>query len=429
VSHPYATLSGAALWHGDALATLAALPAGCAQTAITSPPYYALRDYGCEGQIGLEKTPAEYVSRLVEVFRAVRRVLSDDGVLWINCGDSYAASGYSNHAGTNGAQRDEGGKQKHTHGTGLPPKNLLGMPWRLAFALQEDGWILRSEVIWAKPNPMPESVTDRPTKSHEQLFMLAKRGAYYWDAEAVKEESSPLTHCPKARSNGPKTLANGEAFNVRSDAGWDAAQPYRPAHRNLRTVWSIPSHSFSDAHFATYPPALVEKCILSSTSAAGQCPHCGRAWERVVERAASCWEQRKEDGATMGADGRRSNGRYQRAVIQNFSGRELAKWRNEHPDQHVGWHPRCQCPPHQPVPQIVLDPFSGAATTGLVALTHGRRYVGIELSEAYLKMSVKRLALLQQRMSQRAFDFEEPAAVAEAPASEEHPALALEMAV
>ena len=183
-------IDGWTIHTGDALTVLRSMPAGEVQTCITSPPYYGLRDYGHDGQIGLEETPSAYVAQLVEVFREVRRVLRDDGTLWLNLGDSYTGAGYSNNKNTGGASRKQGGKQAHTGLDGLPAKNLMGMPWRVAFALQADGWILRQDIIWHKPNPMPESVRDRCTKAHEYLFLLAKRDRYYYDADAIRERAS-----------------------------------------------------------------------------------------------------------------------------------------------------------------------------------------------------------------------------------------------
>jgi DNA modification methylase len=247
---------------GDCLATLRTLPDGIAQTCVTSPPYYALRDYGHEGQIGLEDTPDAYVARLVDVFREVRRVLRDDGTLWLNLGDSY--SGSANSGGQN-TQREGGspavrvtGLRPKT-GEGIKQKDLLGIPWMVAFALRADGWFLRSAIVWAKPNPMPESVRDRPTSAYEMVFLLSKRGAYFYDAEAIREENSnpDLTECVKHWKDRP---GNGE---------WPSGTGGRMGSvqngRNCRNVWTIATQPFSGPHFATMPPDLAERCIKAGS--------------------------------------------------------------------------------------------------------------------------------------------------------------------
>ena len=221
---------------GDCREMLRTLEAGSVRTCITSPPYFGLRDYGVDGQIGLEQTPDDYVNELVEVFREVRRVLSDDGTLWLNIGDSYAGGGGGNYNKTGVSQA--GGQHitnvrnrpEWLENAGVKPKDLMGIPWRVAFALQADGWYLRSDIIWHKPNPMPESVTDRPTKAHEYLFLLSKSPRYYYDHEAIKE---------------------------------DAVEGHK---RNKRDVWSINTKPFKGAHFAVMPEALVEPCVLAGSA-------------------------------------------------------------------------------------------------------------------------------------------------------------------
>jgi DNA modification methylase len=249
---------------GDCLEVLRNLPP-CFRVncCVTSPPYFGLRDYGHAGQIGLESTPDEYVSRLVEVFREVRRVLRDDGTLWMNLGDSYNAN-----QGTGIDTNQDGGGRKSLSASprvssgGLPPKNLLGIPWRVAFALQADGWYLRSDIIWHKPNPMPESVTDRPTKAHEYLFLFAKSPKYYYDAAAIAEEASgrvPGNKSPQRLDDS----RDGEAERIlkAQQKAWD--------FRNRRSVWTVPTQPFSGAHFATFPPALIEPCIKAGCPVGG----------------------------------------------------------------------------------------------------------------------------------------------------------------
>lgn len=295
--------------NGDALEMLRTLPDESVQCCVTSPPYWGLRDYGCAGQIGLEPTIDEFISKLVEVFREVRRVLKSDGTAWVNMGDAYASS-----PGKHSPDDKIGSKQATNSGSvargdkvspGLKPKDLIGQPWMLAFALRADGWYLRSDIIWNKSNPMPESVSDRPTKSHEYLFLLTKSERYYYDFEAIKE---PVTGNAHARGDGvnPKSkwktpdgwdTSSGDgghgtihregrekgktpgknsrihsAKNVggrppqsRQNESFSAAVRCLVDTRNKRSVWTVPTHPYSDAHFATYPPDLIKPCILAGS--------------------------------------------------------------------------------------------------------------------------------------------------------------------
>ena len=239
------------------------------QTCVTSPPYFGLRDYGVVGQIGLEPTPDEYVAQMVAVFRAVRDVLVDDGTLWLNLGDSYVSVG----SGTQGANGEMATRRvaqvrdrKAVHSTvlrppsvpGVAPKNLIGIPWRVAFALQADGWYLRSDIIWHKPNPMPESVTDRPTKAHEYIFLLAKSERYYYDAEAIAEDGS-------GRSAGNRRYKYDGLLGHETKQGILSVADKEWDKRNRRSVWTVPTQPFSGAHFATFPRALIEPCILAGS--------------------------------------------------------------------------------------------------------------------------------------------------------------------
>lgn len=248
------------------------MPDQSANCCVTSPPYWGLRDYGVEGQLGLEKPPEEYVSKLVEIFREVRRVLCDDGTLWLNLGDSYAGSGKGRNAD---GSHYEGGKQGTSRGTidgklckietpdGLKQKDLVGIPWMVAFALRADGWYLRQDIIWHKPNPMPESVRDRCTKAHEYIFMLSKSARYYYDKEAIKEPSVMRPQNRNtARSEHPKG-DEGRGLHVRPEGGTSYES------RNKRSVWTVSTKPFSGAHFATFPPDLIEPCILAG------CPESG----------------------------------------------------------------------------------------------------------------------------------------------------------
>jgi DNA modification methylase len=249
-----------------------------AQQGVTSPPYFGLRDYGHPGQIGLELTPEAYIDAMVEVFRCVRDVLADDGTLWLNLGDSYGAVGGDTYTGFNKRWNGTGGagsKQDATLAgvtdrkiaTGLKPKNLLGIPWRVALELQADGWILRQDIIWHKPNPMPESVRDRCTKAHEYIFLLSKSERYYFDSEAMRE---PCSEDMKRRvAKGHTRGAGGKVDASRQDAdtlrGEHAKVIDVSNGRNRRSVWTVATRPYSGAHFATFPPALIEPCILAGS--------------------------------------------------------------------------------------------------------------------------------------------------------------------
>ena len=230
-----------------------------AQMCVTSPPYYGLRNYGHDGQIGLEQTPEQYIAAMVEVFRCVWDVLADDGTLWLNIGDSYAGAGYSNNKNTGGAARVDGGKQRHLSGTGCKNKDLIGIPWMLAFSLRADGWYLRQEIIWHKPNPMPESVRDRCTKAHEQIFLLTKQPRYYFDNEAIKT--------PVKQDCGTRDRQDGKCHNEGT-----GLQPHSGLEKsyemaNKRSVWTVPTRPYKGAHFATFPAELIEPCILAGSRA------------------------------------------------------------------------------------------------------------------------------------------------------------------
>lgn len=327
---------------GDAAQVLATLPADSVHAAVTSPPYYALRDYQANGQIGREATPEAYVARLVAVFRQVRRVLRPDGTIWVNIGDTYA------------------------NGTvpGIPRKSLIGVPWMLAFALRADGWTLRGEVIWEKPNATPESVRDRPSRSHEQLFLLSKSPRYFYDKEAVRE---PNTGKPptgkkgaalrqKARDLGKysvNNVLNGKwAERLECHGGFVA---FNPRGRNRRSVWRVATSGFdarsvgvSDVdHFAVFPPELVRPCIRASTPEGGCCPACLAPYTRHVA---------------------------------------------DYEDLEDTWIPSCSCPPAEPVPAVVLDPFCGSGTSGVVCAQAGRSFIGTELNPSYARLARARIA-------------------------------------
>ena len=277
--------------HGDCREVLRTLPDESVHCCVTSPPYFGLRDYGVSGQIGLEATPDDFVEQMVAVFREVRRVLRKDGTLWLNLGDSYAGSGRGGGS--------EGSKQRTNAGSLIPPtnrgstlsagfhetarqngvigrawvkpppgykqKDLIGIPWMTAFALRADGWYLRKSIIWHKPNPMPENVTDRPTSSHENIFLMAKSRIYYYDAEAVKEEA--VSDHPSG--NGFKREARLTYQNSFGEGRGNSMQWQITEHRNMRDVWTVPVKPFNEAHFATFPPELIEPCVKAGCPAGG----------------------------------------------------------------------------------------------------------------------------------------------------------------
>ena len=243
------------------------------QMCVTSPPYFGLRDYGVAGQLGLEQTPDEYIANMVEVFRCVRDVLADDGTLWLNIGDSYNAAGRTGHGTRVGFKQStnrasaEGADDCRPNVKGLKPKDLIGIPWMLAFALRADGWYLRQDIIWHKPNPMPESVRDRCTKAHEYIFLLTKSERYFYDAAAVMEPASdnPVSAARRNRADfctvGTKAI-QGAGFG---QSGQGENAKYKGETRNRRSVWTVATRPYKGAHFATFPPALIEPCILAGS--------------------------------------------------------------------------------------------------------------------------------------------------------------------
>lgn len=374
---------------GDVLDELAALPDESVHCVVTSPPYWGLRDYGVAGQIGLEPTPEEYVAKMVEVFREVRRVLRKDGTLWLNLGDSYAAN--RSYQVTDNKHVDVGNNGAMTVPPGLKPKDLVGIPWRLAFALQADGWWLRSDIIWAKPNPMPESVTDRPTKADEYLFLLTKSARYFYDADAIREPARggpPFsTDRRPLESAGPgqppqraaQRYAVRPGIDTKGGGQGSGVIEWNPNSRNLRDVWTIATQAYPEAHFATYPEDLVIPCIKAGTSERGVCPECGAPWKRVVERTSMVVRPSANRHAALdaGSGGGRTDTR----------GTML-----EAPTAvTTGWEPSCD---HalEPIPATVLDPFAGSGTTLAVARRLGRRSVDIELNPEYVELIRARIA-------------------------------------
>lgn len=350
-------LPGATVFLGDCIERMKQRPAGSVQMCVTSPPYYGLRDYGVDGQIGLEETPEQFIAKLVEVFREVRRLLADDGTCWVNIGDSYSrnpSKGGSGPGGKNGAYSDtytkaskvRRGRADASTDNGIKHKDLIGIPWMLAFALRADGWYLRQDIVWHKPNPMPESVTDRCTKSHEYLFLLSKSPTYFFDHEAIKEPAKEWTGRAATFDRGGNDVADqvipgqthaqhrprradpldlGNQVNPAVSArmgrypGWRQDTPPLPT-RNRRSVWTIATKPYKGAHFAVFPPALVEPCILA--------------------------------GSRPG--------------------------------------------------DVVLDCFNGSGTTGEVSLEHGRLYEGYELKSDYIDLTRARLSATIERLAEAA---------------------------
>ena len=280
--------------NGDCLDEMRKLPNESVHCCVTSPPYWGLRDYGVAGQLGLESTPQEYVEKMVAVFSEVRRVLRDDGTLWLNLGDSYATRPYGDGHTFDpkyGGRNREAGYPGRQPQEGLKAKDLVGIPWRVAFALQADGWYLRQDIIWAKPNPMPESVRDRCTKAHEYIFMLSKQERYYYDQDAIKEpaiyhditgmDESGFKNAAEFDGKHGEAAKNGEQRrdkqrgHRRRHAGfndrWDAMEKSEQCGRmrNKRDVWTVATQPFKEAHFATFPPALIEPCILAGCPLGG----------------------------------------------------------------------------------------------------------------------------------------------------------------
>ena len=382
---------------GSALDILPQLPANTFHCCVTSPPYYGLRDYGVEGQLGRESTPAEYVENLVNVFREVRRVLRDDGTLWLNLGDSYANDGKwggrtsGKHA--SGVHDTSVGRLKRS--TGLKPKDLIGIPWRVAFALQEDGWYLRSDVIWAKGNCMPESVTDRPTKSHEYVFLLTKNQDYFYDQHAIREPHTMrpqrrLTPIENRHSFGNRQPHTEAGYRTRDDIGIDG----HPDGRNKRTVWNINAKPYRGAHFAVMPEELASLCIRAGSSERGACSNCGTPLSRVFETGVRAKSAVKNGIATEN----RAAGTRERAPKGSGGGNVLAAV----PRTQIGWRQTCSCSNETLAPCIVLDPFSGAGTTAATAARLGRHFVGIELNPSYVELSLKRLTPVIERQNQTA---------------------------
>lgn len=365
---------------GDCRSELAKLPDESVHCVVTSPPYIWLRDYGVEGQIGLEVTIEEFLDTLVKVFREVRRVLRHDGTLWLNMGDTYASGGRGGGGSFMEERRDASwkGKSELNGWRGAPDgyhrKDMLCMPWELAIALRRDGWVLRQDIIWEKPNCMPESAWDRPTKSHEYVFMFAKSDRYFYDPDAIRE---PVTGGARTRGGGVggKTVppGRGQQVRIRNNESFGRHVRELVEQRNKRSVWRIPTEPYKGDHKATFPRALVLPCLLAGTSAAGCCKTCGAPRKRNVVVDGPSFRD-----LTKGRD----RSEYSKATLRG-SPHSFAV-RGSHVHIHrvrktVGWEPTCECAAPT-VPCVVLDPFGGSGTVGCVAAVHGRDYILIELN-------------------------------------------------
>lgn len=466
---------------GDCLSVLPTLPKNSVQCVVTSPPYFNLRSYStvqwiggdpncdhvanpnatkvfgnpefnenrpsreatktpgyymktcpkcgagmADEQIGNEETLDKYIANLLVIFGEVRRVLSDTGILLLNLGDSYASQGGGQVVNSINSNR-KGGSDTQNSGNsrstpiGFKPKDLMFVPFRVAMALQEDGWWVRSIIPWIKINPIPGSQGDRPTVSTEYVFLLSKSQRYFFDMEAVKRPTADSSIARAKRAVGenkyyegapgqkaqalsqPREYGEGEIGTVRSlresDFFFDSLQSILDGEQGLLydedpLAFVLSTGGYKGAHYATMPQRLAEICVLAGTSEVGECPHCGAPWKRIIERNLQSqtmhngdWENDAQDMTIVGSRGRLRVGLDRKTLEEKCPGYIT-----------LGWKQTCSCPEHEPVPQTVLDPFSGVGTTGLVALKNRRRYVGIELSQDYIDQTWKRFEGIQQRM-------------------------------
>jgi len=401
---PYYNSQEGQVYHGNALGVLRSMPSESVQMCVTSPPYWGLRDYGVDGQLGLEKTPEEYIEKMVQTFRELRRVLRNDGTLWLNMGDSYAGGGGFSPNSPANLKGSLSGKVHYPANTpyqggtgklapGLKPKDLCGIPWMLAFALRADGWYLRSAMPWVKRSAMPESVTDRPASALEYMFLLTKRARYFFDMDAVRKphtatpfggwekmkgfaEKSPENPC--AVQSGGRAGNNPAGRNFRNtDLFFESLEPpFGAIFANDEMVGlDINPQAMKEAHFATFPRRLPEVAILAGTSEKGCCVSCKSPWVRVVERTIATSTECPKTQAAHEARG--GTGKATGTVGKSGGGRIDGS------SKTIGWKPSCECNA-ETEPCTVIDPFFGSGTTAIVAHKHGRKFMGIELSQAYL---------------------------------------------
>lgn len=422
----------------DCLAYVRSLPDASVNCVITSPPYWMQREYGVEGEWGSEPSIEEYIANLVELFREIRRALRDDGTVWLNLGDKYAND-------TKWGGRTSGKHVEALHGngagrdklqTGFPPKSLLLLPHRVAIALEDDGWIVRMDVVWEKPNPLPESVKDRPTRAHEYVFMITKSPHYWYDAEPLKTPIKPTSikrrgravsadhknsdgapgqsphsmFAPRPNKNAQRNHGAGvpllgrETFNERwaqkpnphrNDGGGTEARaafnesyedPRHAAGANARSVWSISPEGFKGAHYATYPRELVKRCLLAGCPQKC-CATCGAPYIRITEREFVPQGDVSAEKGVKGA-GEQKVGQRQGEALFGWSGTP----RGTTATSRLGWRPTCSCDTTETTPGVVLDPFMGSGTTALVARMAGRDYAGCDLDPRNIELAAKRIA-------------------------------------
>lgn len=405
----------------DCLAGLKLMESKSVNSVVTSPPYWNLRDYGVKGQLGLEKTPKLFIKSLVVIFREIKRVLRDDGTVWLNMGDSYAAAAKSRtseqacrKSGLNGGHNSQiACKDQKSKLIGkLKAKDLVGIPWMLAFALRDDGWYLRQDIIWHKTTSMPESVTDRCTKNHEYIFLLTKKPKYYYDHIAIMQDAkNPADDIrrlndqtwdnktsPDEMRNGlrPKASSTFKRENSKRGAvipGQQAAT-HRPDREdtfangkaNKRSVWTVTPRSFVDAHFATYPQELIIDCIKAGSSEYGYCTQCSQPYKRYVSKNLVPTNKASFNSK---ADSRDFNADLQDAGSNRVKDGHKPGWINAF--ETLGWVPSCKCANTKRKPGLILDPFMGAGTTALVAQKLNRNFIGFELNPKYVEMANKRL--------------------------------------
>lgn len=410
------------VYQGHILEVVKKIPDKIIQTVVTSPPYYGLRDYGTDalvwggdpeclhewgeeigkvkkpnqgvgskvisvaavtkdavekdysqgqfckkcgawkGSLGLEPNPEMYIQHLVEIFREIKRILRDDGTIWLNLGDSYASAKFEN----------------------IKQKDLMGIPWSVAFALRDDGWYLRRDIIWAKKNCMPESVTDRPTSAHEYIFLLSKKSKYFYDGVAIKEP-----HTRDWTGEGGNLTGKGihklhAGFKDISNRKSPVPNPFG---RNKRSVWTIATLPFPEAHFAVFPEEIPRICIKAGTSKKGCCPKCGAPWKRIIEK--------EETSTGIDTEAKRSkpNPGILRRALQPSQPCAFPKTKT------IGWEPTCKHKNQKPIPCMVLDPFFGSGTTAIVAKKLGRSCIGIELNPEYIEMGEKGLKKVPYNLS------------------------------
>ncbi len=366
---------------GDCIESLKKLDDQSINTCITSPPYWGLRNYNDEEkQLGMEDTPEEFVENLVKVFREVKRVLRNDGTVWLNLGDSYGqqkGKGFNANAkeGYIVSRRKELQKKQGNINvkTNLPPKNLIGIPWRVALSLQQDGWYLRQDIIWHKPNPMPESIKDRCTKAHEYIFLLSKRPKYYFDNEAIKEDCVGKDERKWADSyEKAGSIKQGETnANIKRTKRYSKDGSFK---RNKRSVWTVTTKPFKGAHFATFPMDLIEPCVLAACPEK-ICVACNKPYVRAMQRPKQLEVERNK---RSGLDDRKVGG-------------VLDKQNKENPPIDLGVQKQCDCETNETKSGVVLDPFAGSGTTGIVAASSDRDATLLELNEDYIKLALDRM--------------------------------------